>query len=268
MAKKTKATSAEEKLRALYDLQLIDSRIDRLRVVRGELPLEVEDLEDEIAGLESRLERLKAEADGITDRIKERKESIIDSGAMIKRFEEQQNSVRNNREFESLNKEIEYQSLEIQLSEKRIREAEAQLEQKGEIITEVQSKFDVRAEDLKTKRAELDEIIAETRAEEEILNGMSGEMAEKIDDRLLQAYLRIRGGAKNGMAVVPIERDASAGSYIKIPPQRILDVSARKRIIVDEHSGRILVDQELAVEEAEKMDKAVQKKLSKSKAKA
>ena len=268
MAKKTKATSAEEKLRALYDLQLIDSRIDRLRVVRGELPLEVEDLEDEIAGLESRLERLKAEADGITDRIKERKESIIDSGAMIKRFEEQQNSVRNNREFESLNKEIEYQTLEIQLSEKRIREAEARLEQKGEIITEVQSKFDVRAEDLKTKRAELDEIIAETRAEEEILNGMSGEMAEKIDDRLLQAYLRIRGGAKNGMAVVPIERDASAGSYIKIPPQRILDVSARKRIIVDEHSGRILVDQELAVEEAEKMDKAVQKKLSKSKAKA
>ena len=268
MAKKTKATSAEEKLRALYDLQLIDSRIDRLRVVRGELPLEVEDLEDELAGLESRLERLNTEAESIKSKIQERKESIIDSGAMIKRFEEQQNSVRNNREFESLNKEIEYQSLEIQLSEKRIREAEAQLEQKGEIITEVQAKFDVRAEDLKTKRAELDEIIAETRAEEEILNDMSGEMAEKIDDRLLQAYLRIRGGAKNGMAVVPIERDASAGSYIKIPPQRILDVSARKRIIVDEHSGRILVDQDLAVEEAEKMDKAVQKKLSKSKAKA
>ncbi len=266
MAKKTKATSAEEKLRALYDLQLIDSRIDRLRVVRGELPLEVEDLEDELAGLESRLERLKAESDGTKSKIHERKESIIDSGAAIKRFEEQQNSVRNNREFESLNKEIEYQSLEIQLSEKRIREAEAQLEQKGGIIEEVQTKFDSRSADLETKRAELDEIIAETRAEEEILNSMSGDMAESIDDRLLKAYLRIRGGAKNGMAVVPIEREASAGSFIKIPPQRILDVSARKRIIVDEHSGRILVDEELAVEEAEKMEKAVQKKLKKAKA--
>ena len=261
MAKKTKATSAEEKLRALYDLQLIDTRIDRLRVVRGELPLEVEDLEDELSGLESRLERLTAESDGIKAKIHERKESIIDSGAMIKRFEEQQNSVRNNREFESLNKEIEYQSLEIQLSEKRIREAEAQLEQKGEIITEVQTKRDSRAEDLKTKRAELDEIIAETRAEEEILNDMSGQMAESIDDRLLKAYLRIRGGAKNGMAVVPIERDASAGSFIKIPPQRILDVSARKRIIVDEHSGRILVDQDLALEEQEKVQKLVTKQL-------
>ena len=213
MAKKTKATSAEEKLRALYDLQLIDSRIDRLRVVRGELPLEVEDLEDELAGLSSRLERLTEESDGIKQKIQERKESIIDSGAMIKRFEEQQNSVRNNREFESLNKEIEYQRLEIQLSEQRIKEA------------------------------------------------ASGKMSEKIDDRLLQAYLRIRGGAKNGMAVVPIEREASAGSYIKIPPQRILDVGARKRIIVDEHSGRILVDQELAIEEQEKVEKLVAKEL-------
>ena len=166
MAKKTKATSAEEKLRALYDLQLIDSRIDRLRVVRGELPLEVEDLEDELAGLAARLERLNEEAGSIQQKIQERKESIIDSGAMIKRFEEQQNSVRNNREFESLNKEIEYQSLEIQLSEKRIKESEAQLEQKSEIITEVKTKHDHRAEDLKAKQAELDEIIAETRAEE------------------------------------------------------------------------------------------------------
>ncbi len=261
MAKKTKATSAEEKLRALYDLQLIDSRIDRLRVVRGELPLEVEDLEDELAGLASRLERLNEEAASIQQKIQERKESIIDSGAMIKRFEEQQNSVRNNREFESLNKEIEYQSLEIQLSEKRIKEAEAQLEQKSEIITEVKTKHDHRAEDLKAKQTELDEIIAETRAEEEILSNLSGKMSGKIDDRLLQAYLRIRGGAKNGMAVVPIEREASAGSYIKIPPQRILDVGARKRIIVDEHSGRILVDQELAVEEQEKVEKLVAKEL-------
>ncbi len=261
MAKKTKATSAEEKLRALYDLQLIDSRIDRLRVVRGELPLEVEDLEDELQGLKSRLERLKEESDGVKQKIHDRGQSIIDSGAMIKRFEEQQNSVRNNREFESLNKEIEYQSLEIQLSEKRIREAEAQMDQKAEILAEVQTKHDSRSEDLTAKQSELDEIIAETRAEEEILSTMSGTMSAKIDDRLLQAYLRIRGGAKNGMAVVPIERDASAGSYIKIPPQRILDVGARKRIIVDEHSGRILVDQDLALEEQEKVQKLVTKQL-------
>jgi predicted nucleic acid-binding Zn-ribbon protein len=130
----------------------------------------------------------------------------------------------------------------------------------------MQAKRDSRAEDLATKQAELDEIIAETRAEEEILNGISGQMAESIDDRLLNAYLRIRGGAKNGMAVVPIERDASAGSFIKIPPQRILDVGARKRIIVDEHSGRILVDEDLAREESEKMEKEVKKKLSKAKA--
>ena len=182
---------------------------------------------------------------------------------MIKRFEEQQNSVRNNREFESLNKEIEYQSLEIQLE--RIKEAEAQLEQKGEILTEVKTKHDQRPEDLKAKQSELDEIIAETRAEEEILSKLSGKMSEKIDDRLLQAYLRIRGGAKNGMAVVPIEREASAGSYIKIPPQRILDVGARKRIIVDEHSGRILVDKELADEELDRMNALLDKELAKLK---
>ena len=140
-------------------------------------------------------------------------------------------------------------------------QAEAQLEQKGEILAEMQTKHDHRAEDLKAKQSELDEIIAETRAEEEILSKMSGKMSGKIDDRLLQAYLRIRGGAKNGMAVVPIEREASAGSYIKIPPQRILDVGARKRIIVDEHSGRILVDQELAMEEQEKVQKLVAKEL-------
>ena len=266
MAKKKTASTAEEKLRALYDLQLIDTRVDRLRVVQGELPLEVEDLADEVAGLTSRLEKLKDEAATVAQRSADRKSGIVESQAMIKRFEEQQNEVRNNREFDSLNKEIEYQNLEIQLAEKRIREAEAEFDGKAEIIKGVEEKLEGRAVDLETKRKELDEIVAETRAEEGILEKMSADMKKNIDERLLLAYSRIRNGAKNGMAVVPIEREASAGSFIKIPPQRQLDVSARKQIIIDEHSGRILVDKELAEEEAVKVTTLVAKKLKKKKA--
>jgi len=265
MAKKKTASTAEEKLRALYNLQLIDTRVDRLRVVQGELPLEVEDLADEVAGLTSRLEKLKEEAASVQQRSADRKSGIVESEALIKRFEDQQNEVRNNREFDSLNKEIEYQNLEIQLAEKRIREAEAEFDGKAEIVGALEEKLKGRTIDLKTKRKELGEIVAETQAEEEILLAMSVEMQKTIDDRLLVAYTRIRGGAKNGMAVVPIEREASAGSFIKIPPQRQLDVSARKRIIIDEHSGRILVDKELAEEEIGKVDALVVKRLKKKK---
>lgn len=265
MAKKKTASTAEEKLRALYDLQLIDTRVDRLRVVQGELPLEVEDLADEVAGLTSRLEKLKEEAGVVQKRCADRKSGIVESQALIKRFEEQQNEVRNNREFDSLNKEIEYQNLEIQLAEKRIREAEAEFDGKAEIVSALEEKLIGRSTDLKTKKKELSEIVAETRAEEEVLMVMSTEMQKNIDQRLLVAYSRIRGGAKNGMAVVPIEREASAGSFIKIPPQRQLDVSARKQIIIDEHSGRILVDKELAEEEIVRVDALVAKKLKKKK---
>lgn len=265
MAKKKTASTAEEKLRALYDLQLIDTRVDRLRVVQGELPLEVEDLADEVAGLTSRLEKLKEEAGVVQQRCADRKSGIVESQALIKRFEEQQNEVRNNREFDSLNKEIEYQNLEIQLAEKRIREAEAEFDGKAEIVSALEEKLKGRSADLKTKKKELSEIVAETRAEEEILMVMSTDMQKNIDQRLLVAYSRIRGGAKNGMAVVPIEREASAGSFIKIPPQRQLDVSARKQIIIDEHSGRILVDKELAEEEIVRVDALVAKKLKKKK---
>ena len=265
MAKKKTASTAEDKLRALYDLQLIDSRIDRIRVVRGELPLEVQDLEDEIAGLRTRLERLEEDLDLVNQRISAYKIQIEDSKVLIAKYTEQQNNVRNNREFESLNKEVEYQTLEIELCEKRIRECQAQAEQKTEIVSTSKEKLEMRDADLESKQKELSEIISETQQEEDVLAGLSDKMAKVIDDRLLASYKRIRGAAKNGLAVVPIEREASAGSYIKIPPQRQIDIAQRKRIIGDEHSGRILVDKELAEEEMTRMDSQIGKALTKAK---
>lgn len=256
-----KVITAEDKLRALYDLQLIDSRIDRIRVVRGELPLEVEDLEDEIEGLRTRLHRVEEDVDLVEQRVTAYKNQIEDSKGLIEKYQEQQNNVRNNREFESLNKEIEYQTLEIELCEKRIRECKAQIEAKAETVTSSKERLAQREDDLKAKQAELEEIIAETQAEEEALKKLSEEMAKDIEERLLASYQRIRGAAKNGLAVVPIEREASAGSYIKIPPQRQIDIAARKRIIVDEHSGRILVDLELANEEKDRMEALIQSRI-------
>lgn len=260
-AKKKKPLSSEEKLRALYSLQLIDSRIDKIRIVRGELPLEVEDLEDDIAGLETRLEKMKNELDGLNQEISDKKNLITDSKALIKKYKEQQNNVRNNREFESISKELEYQDLEIKLAEKRIKEHKAQIDHKKELFEENKKELEGRKKDLDMKRKELDEIVNETKKEEEALLKKREEARENIDERLIIAYDRIRKGSKNGLAVVPIDREASAGSYIKIPPQRQLDVAARQKIIVDEHSGRILVDEQLALEEQEKMDAMLSKLL-------
>ena len=265
MAKKTTVSTAEDKLRALYDLQLIDSRIDRIRVVRGELPLEVEDLEDEIAGLRTRLERLEEEVDLVNQRIAAYKNQIEESKALITKYTEQQNNVRNNREFDSLNKEIEYQTLEIELCEKKIRECLAQADQKSELVVSSKEKVEMRDADLVGKRSELAEIISETQAEESVLTALSDKMSSSIEARLLASYQRIRNSAKNGLAVVPIERQASAGSYIKIPPQRQIDIAQRKRIIVDEHSGRILVDKELADEEQARVDTQITKAIAKAK---
>lgn len=256
--------TVEEKLRALYDLQIIDSRIYKIRIIRGELPLEVEDLEDEIVGLETRLNNYKEEGKEIERQISEKKNAIVEAEGLIKKYTEQQNNVRNNREFDSLNKEIEFQGLEIQLSKKRIKEAQAALEQKTEVIATAQAKLDERKKDLEAKKGELDEIIAETQREEEILQEQSDKAQAQIEDRLLKAYLRIRNASKNGLAVVPIEREASAGSFITIPPQKQLDVAARKKIIVDEHSGRILVDKELADEEVARIEKLLESELKKS----
>lgn len=251
--------SVEDKLRALYRLQLIDSSIDKIRTVRGELPLEVEDLEDDIKGLETRQANLQSELEELQQKVADRKNAIIDSNELIKKYEEQQKNVRNNREFDSLSKEIEYQTLEIQLSEKRMREFEAQIEQKKAVMAEAEEALDGRKKDLEHKKAELDGIIKETQKEEDLLLEASKEAEEFIEDRLLKAYKRIRGSVKNGLAVVAVERGSSGGSYIKIPPQRQLDIAARKKIITDEHSGRLLVDAELAAEEEEKLKELTQK---------
>ena len=252
MATKTEVT-VEAKLRALYDLQLVDSRIDEIRNVRGELPLEVEDLEDEVQGLKTRIDKLKTDVETVNYEITAKKNLIEEAKALIKKYSEQQKNVRNNREFNSLAKEVEYQELEIQLAEKHIREFKAQIEQKKELITGTKEQLTERETHLKHKKAELDEILAETEKEEKSLIKKSGEYEKIIEERLLNAYKRIRHRVKNGLAVVPVERGASGGSFFTIPPQVQVEIATRKKIITDEHSGRILVDPALAEEEQEKM---------------
>ena len=252
MATKTEVT-VEEKLRALYDLQLIDSRIDEIRSVRGELPLEVEDLEDEVAGMNTRLEKLKADLEVIEDQIKEKKNNIEESKALIKKYSAQQDNVRNNREYNSLSKEVEFQELEIQLAEKNIKGYRAQIEQKSLVIEETKGRFEERSEHLKHKQGELDEILKETEKEEQTLIKESNSYEALIEPRLIKAYKRIRNNVKNGLAIVAVERGASGGSFFIIPPQVQVEIASRKKIITDEHSGRILVDPDLANEEREKM---------------
>lgn len=250
----TKELSVEDKLRAIYDLQLIDSRIDEIRNVRGELPLEVEDLEDEVAGLSTRSEKLKAELEVIEEQIKAKKNSIDEHKEAIKKYTKQQESVRNNREFNSLTKEIEFQELEIQLAEKQMKEMKASIEHKKEIIAQSKEKLELKSNHLKHKKLELDDIMAETAKEEDFLTQKSLEFQEQIEERLLAAYKRIRSSVRNGLAVVSIERGASAGSFFTIPPQTQVEIASRKKIIIDEHSGRILVDSSLAEEEKQKME--------------
>ncbi|SRR5690554_3994849 len=253
MAKKTEVT-VEEKLRALYDLQLIDSRVDEIRNVRGELPLEVEDLEDEVAGLNTRLERLHGDLEVIKSDISNKENLIEEAKAAIKKYTEQQKNVRNNREFNSLSKEIEYQELEIELAQKHIREFRVQIEQKKEVIEQTKERLTERENHLSHKKGELDEILAETEKEEQALIEKSNEYEKQIEERLVKAYKRIRQSVKNGLAVVPIERGASGGSFFTIPPQVQMEIASRRKIITDEHSGRILVDEQLAQEEREKME--------------
>ena len=250
-----KELSVEDKLRALYALQLVDSKIDEIRNVRGELPLEVEDLEDEVAGLSTRLEKLKSDLESIDDLIKEKKNAIDEHKAAIKKYLEQQKNVRNNREFNSLTKEVEFQELEIQLAEKHIKEMKASIEHKKEVVAQTKEKLDGKQTHLKHKKAELSDIMAETEKEENFLSGKSEELRGQIEERLIAAYDRIRNSVRNGLAVVSIERGASAGSFFTIPPQTQMEIAARKKIITDEHSGRILVDGVLADEEKEKMEK-------------
>lgn len=258
MATKTEIT-VEEKLRALYDLQLIDSRVDEIRNVRGELPLEVEDLEDEVLGLKTRMDKLKSDVETINFEITAKKNLIEESKVLIKKYSEQQKNVRNSREFNSLTKEVEFQELEIQLAEKNIKEFKAQIEQKKEVISSTKEVLSERETHLKHKKGELDAILAETEKEETALLKKSEEFEAKIDERLVKAYKRIRNSVKNGLAVVPIERGASGGSFFTIPPQVQVEIASRKKIITDEHSGRILVDPTLAEEEQLKMQKLFKK---------
>ena len=258
MAKKKELT-VEEKLRALYNLQLIDSRVDEIRNVRGELPLEVRDLEDEVEGFKLRYQKLEDNLNEIDNQIKSKKNLIEESKALIKKYNEQQKNVRNNREFNSLAKEVEFQELEIQLAEKHIKEFKAQIEQRKEVIEGTKERLEEREAHLQHKKNDLDAILAETEKEEKVLLDKSEEYKTKIEERLANAYTKIRSSVKNGLAVVPIERGASGGSYFTIPPQIQVEIASRKKIITDEHSGRILVDTELADEQKVKMEKLFSK---------
>lgn len=240
--------SVEDRLRALYSLQLVDSEIDKIKTLRGELPLEVQDLEDEIAGLETRLGNLKDEVVNLEKSVTNKHNEIAAAEALIKKYDEQQKNVRNNREYDSLSKEIEYQNLEIELFNKKIREFNAQIEEKNVVIAESENLLADRKTDLENKKSELDEIISDTQKEEEGLYKKSEKVELIIEERLLTAYKRIRSNARNGLAVVPVQRDACGGCFNQIPPQRQLDIKSRKKIIVCEYCGRILVDDEIIKE--------------------
>ncbi len=238
--------SVEQKLQALFTLQQIDSQIDKIKIIRGELPLEVQDLEDEIAGLETRAANFEEEVAKLNETITARQTAIKESEEMIRKYKEQQMKVRNNREFDSLTKELDYQTLEIQLSEKKIKDARFQIENLETEIAETKERLKERQIDLDAKKAELTDIVQDTENEEKELVNQSLENEKYIEDRLLTAYKRIRGNARNGLAVVQIERDACGGCFNKIPPQHQLDIRMHKKIIVCDYCGRILVDKDVA----------------------
>ena len=265
---KIKEISVEDKLRILYDLQLIDSKIDEIKSTRGELPLEIQDMEDEIQGLHIRKDKIQNAIDAQKDEIAKRKIAIDEAKQLIERYSEQQKNVRNNREYEALSKEIEYQELEIQFADKKINEASNEIEKLTQKITGYSYEKDgkevtvqgidelikQREDDLQHKREELSALMKETEKQEKFLSKKSASLRKKVEPRLLRAYDRLRKNFKNGLAVVSIERGAAGGSYFTIPVQQQLEIRTRQKIIIDEHSGRILVDGDLAREEKEKMN--------------
>ena len=256
MAKKVEIT-IEEKLRALFDLQLIDSRIDEIRNIRGELPLEVEDLENEIECSNVKVEKITNEIIEFESSIKIHKNNIEEAKALIDKYSEKLNNVRNNREYNSIVKEEEFQKLEIELCEKKIKDLQGKSELKNETIKTLKEHIQEKQNHLDAKKGELKEIMKETEKEENLLIKQSKKFEEKIEERLVKAYQRIRKNVKNGMAIVALERGASAGSYFTIPPQIQMEIASRQRIITDEYSGRILVDAELANEERDKINKII-----------
>ena len=251
MAKTTKQTisSVEDKLKALHQLQVIDTEVDKIRIVRGELPLEIEDLEDFITGLNTRLEKFNEELTAINDTIAANKNSIDLATDAIKKYEKQLKNIKNNREFTSLTKEVEFQNLEIQIAEKHKIQHNANVLHKTEIINACTEQITEKEEELKVKQGELKAIVKETEKEEVALMKDSAKAEKVIDERLLNAYKRIRGKVANGLAVVSVERDACGGCFSQIPPQRQLDIQMHKKVIVCEHCGRIMVDSNIFEEQ-------------------
>ena len=243
--------TVEQKLKALYELQNIHTKIDKIRQVRGELPMEVADLEDDVLGLETRISKIKAELDDLEDSIVTRKNTIKDAQSSIKKYDTQLKEVKNNREYDALTKEIEIQGLDIQVSEKKIKEHGFEITSKTEIYEAAKAELEGRKKDLEIKKGELDVITAETEKEELDLQKKPDKAEPQIEERLLVAYKRLRKNAVNGLAVVTIDRDSCSGCFNQIPPQRQLDIRQRKKIIVCEHCGRILVDEALTHEVAE-----------------
>ena len=247
MAKKDPTDlSVEEKLKTLYQLQAALSAIDEKRALRGELPLEVQDLEDEIEGLTTRVEKIKTDISEFQAAITQKKGEIADAEASVARYKAQLDEVKNNREYDTLSKEIEFQTLEIELCNKKIREANTRISEKQNELAANEEVIQEREGDLEVKRNELDEIMAETRAEEDKLKEKVKDLESKIESRLLTSFKRIRKNARNGLGIVYVQRDACGGCFNKIPPQRQLDIKMHKKIIVCEYCGRIMIDPELA----------------------
>ena len=253
MAKKDPTDlSVEERLKTLFQLQQALSAIDEKKALRGELPLEVEDLEAEIEGLNTRIERIESEIGEFDRAISQKKGEIVDAQNSVERYKQQLNEVRNNREYDTLSKEIEYQSLEIEFCNKKINEAQHRIAEKQEELQSNQNMLQEKQGDLDLKKSELDEIMDETRAEEEKLKEKAHELEAKIEPRLLTSFKRIRKNARNGLGIVYVQRDACGGCFNKIPPQRQLDIKMHKKVIVCEYCGRILIDPELAGVKTEK----------------
>ena len=240
-----KEYSVQEKLTSLVTLQKVDSKLDELKVLKGELPMEVADLEDEIQGLHARQTRIEEEINGMTEFIEQKKEAIKESGALVKKYEKQSGNVKNNREFEAINKEMEMQQLEVKLAEKHIKDATDEISEKAVLLEKAKKTIGAKEGILNTKKEELEKIIASTEKEEKHFNKMAAEAKESVDPRLLTSYTKIRHSYRNGLAVVQVERDACGGCFYAIPPQKQSEIRQHKKIMVCENCGRVLVDNDL-----------------------
>jgi predicted nucleic acid-binding Zn-ribbon protein len=241
-----KEFSVEEKLSSLVTLQKIESKLDEIHILKGELPMEVADLEDEITGLHARQTRIEEEINGVTDFINQRKEAIKEAEALVKKYEKQSSNVKNNREFEAINKEMEMQQLEVKLAEKHIKDATEEIAEKGQALEKAKKNIANKESILANKKGELEKIIAANEKEERHFNKLAGDAKQHVDGRLLSSYEKIRKSYRNGLAVVPVERDACGGCFYYIPPQKQSEIKQHKKVMICENCGRILVDEDLS----------------------